>query len=120
MSFEKFLKHCEDEMGLDVAEATKRWDRIFKEYNDGKFEVDDMWAEDLSEDIANEMESTCKRRVTDLVEEVEECVPEAQKETPKVSQTLPAKFDKFTAEDEQEDFFAGKTFPANTEFVLAV
>ena len=118
MSFEQFLKLCQDREGIDVAEATKRWDRIFKTYNDGKFEKDDMWAEDLSEDIAKEMEAGCENRVLELVEEFEDAEPEAPKEAPKVSQTQNKKFDKFTAEDEPEEFFAGKTFPANTEFVL--
>ena len=123
MSFEQFLKLCQDwkYLGVDVAEATKRWDRIFKKYNDGKFEAEDMWAEEVSDDIVREMKLTCEARICDLVEEFEDAEPaepEAPKEAPKVSQTENKKFDKFTAEDEPEDFFAGKTSPANTEFVL--
>ena len=120
MSFEEFIEFCVGLKGLDVAEATKRWDRIFKEYNDGKFEVDDLNSYEVSDATFSSCEDLVQERVECLIDEFKECVPEAPKEAPKVSQTLPAKFDKFTAYDEPEDFFAGKTFPANTEFVLPV
>jgi hypothetical protein len=120
MSFEKFIEFCVGLKGLDVAEATKRWDRIFKTYNDGKFEVDDVNSYEVSETTFHSCEDLAQERVECLIEEFEDAEPEAPKEAPNVSKTLKSKWDKYTAEDEPEDFFAGKTFPANTEFVLPV
>jgi hypothetical protein len=78
MSFQEFLKFCQDMVGLDVAEATKRWDRIFKTYDDGKFEVDDLSAEESGNHTFYHCEEVCEERVKCLVEEFED--EEADKE----------------------------------------
>ena len=121
MSYDEFLKFCQDEEGLNIAEATKRWDRIFKTYSDGMFEVDDMNSDDVGGlDTSNACEGLCEERIKCLVEEFND-ESEAAKEAgeaaaaeriAKSTTYYPRDADEFLPADEDcEDFFAGKMKP---------
>ena len=123
MSFDEFVKLCQDEVGLDEAAATKRWDRIFSTYSDGNFEVDDLSSYEVNDHTFHSCEDLCDERVKDLVEEFED-EEEAPKEAPKEAakeafeyKTVPAKYaaeylSSFLDTDTNfEDFFAGKGIP---------
>jgi hypothetical protein len=128
MSFEEFLKFCQNETGLDVAAATKRWDRIFKQYDDGMFEVDDLSAEEVDESVLNQCEELADERVKCLVEEFDDESEEAKKRgmamaaerIAKMTTHYPRDAEEFLPADEDcEDFFAGKSIPVkrgNLEF----
>lgn len=128
MSFDEFLKFCQDEEGLSIAESTKRWDKIFKTYSDGMFEVDDMNSYDVNDHAFNSCDDLCDERVKCLVEEFEDeekAPEEAAEEAPKEATKGPTEYEKmlsdFLNEDEPEDFFAGKIRPVKSvSFEFAV